>query len=117
VTGPRIFSTPAELEKIKSIIRNYARLPFAVDTVPGSLMEGTLADIRKAEVLKTYDFVDVLQRAEGCGWQVKSTKGDRAESACSLGDPKTSLASGRSGMRRTRALSFPCRFVSSHERL
>jgi hypothetical protein len=74
VSKARIFSTPAELEKIKAIVCNYARLPFAVDTVPGSLMEGTLASIRKAEVLKTYDFVDVVHQAERCGWQVKSTK-------------------------------------------
>jgi len=74
VSSARIFSTPVELKKIKAIICNYARLPFAVDTVPGLLMEGTLANVRNAEVLKTYDFVDVVQRAEACGWQVKSTK-------------------------------------------
>ena len=37
-------------------------------------MENTLAFVRGAEVLNTYDFVDVIDRQSHLGWQVKSTK-------------------------------------------
>lgn len=37
-------------------------------------MEGALAYVRGASVLRTYDFVDVVKRDSRCGWQVKSTK-------------------------------------------
>lgn len=39
-------------------------------------MEGELAYVRGADVLKTYDFVDVIKPAAKIGWQVKSTKSD-----------------------------------------
>jgi hypothetical protein len=52
----------------------YGRLPFTGDTIPGAVMEGVLAHIREGKVLKTYDFVDVIQQNERVGWQVKSTK-------------------------------------------
>ena len=34
----------------------------------------SLAHVRGASVLRTYDFVDVVKRDSRCGWQVKSTK-------------------------------------------
>lgn len=37
-------------------------------------MEAVLANVRGADVLKTYDFVDVVDRKKRVGWQVKSTK-------------------------------------------
>ena len=37
-------------------------------------METLLAHIRGAKVLNTYDFVDVIHKEAGIGWQVKSTK-------------------------------------------
>jgi hypothetical protein len=69
-----IFSTPDELKRIQRILYKYARLPFYEGTVPGAIMEGVLASVRSAEVLSTYDFIDVIQRNSHCGWQVKSTK-------------------------------------------
>jgi len=36
-------------------------------------MERVFAHVRKAEVLRTYDFVDIIDRQKKIGWQVKST--------------------------------------------
>ncbi|MFQ5852698.1 MAG: hypothetical protein ACE5JU_19230 [Candidatus Binatia bacterium] len=68
------FSTPQQLEQIRIILSRYVRLPFSGDTIPGAVMEAVLAHVRGAERLNTYDFVDVVNRDEHCGWQVKSTK-------------------------------------------
>ena len=38
------------------------------------MLEEALANVRSGEVLHTYDFVDVVNREEACGWQVKSTR-------------------------------------------
>ncbi|QQG36721.1 MAG: hypothetical protein HYS17_02800 [Micavibrio aeruginosavorus] len=69
-----IFSTPQELAKIKAILSKYTMLPFSGDTIPGAVMESVLGNVRNAQVLNTYDFVDVVSSATKCGWQVKSTK-------------------------------------------
>lgn len=69
-----ILSSPEQLGRIKSILHKYASLPFSPDTIPGAVMEAVLANVRDAEVLKTYDFVDVVDRKNRVGWQVKSTK-------------------------------------------
>ncbi|MGA8765300.1 MAG: hypothetical protein WB562_20700, partial [Candidatus Sulfotelmatobacter sp.] len=55
------------------ILKNYIRLPFSPINIPGAVMEGVLGHVRKGEVLRTYDFVDVVDRKAGLGWQVKST--------------------------------------------
>jgi hypothetical protein len=68
-----VFSTREELATIAKILSNYARLPFSSINIPGAVMEGVLGHVRKAEVLRTYDFVDVIDRISGIGWQVKST--------------------------------------------
>lgn len=68
-----IYSKPDELERIGEILRIYARLPFSRATIPGSVMEGTLALIRGATVLPTYDFVDVVDPTKRIGWQIKAT--------------------------------------------
>src|ERR1700686_4422516 len=68
-----IFSTRDELVTIARILQNYARLPFSPNNIPGSVMEGALGHVRQGEVLRTYDFVDVVNRESGLGWQVKST--------------------------------------------
>lgn len=39
-------------------------------------MESILAHVRGGTVLNTYDFVDVIRRDMGIGWQVKSTKAE-----------------------------------------
>lgn len=69
-----LFSSQVQLVEIEKILRNYIRLPFSDKTIPGAVMEAVLAHVRGARVLKTYDFVDVVQTAEKIGWQVKSTK-------------------------------------------
>ena len=55
-----IFSTPEQLTRLADILSKYIRLPFSEDTIPGAVLEGTLAHVRNAIVLKTYDFVDVV---------------------------------------------------------
>jgi hypothetical protein len=68
-----IFSTSKQLAMIAHILQNYVRLPFSSINIPGAVMEGVLGHIRQAAVLRTYDFVDVVDRDAGLGWQVKST--------------------------------------------
>lgn len=69
-----VFSTPLELEALVDLLIKYMRLPFFRDKVPGAILEGALAHVRGADVLDNYDFVDVVNRDAGTGWQVKSTK-------------------------------------------
>ena len=69
-----IFSTSEDLQKIRESLHTFARLPFAGNSIPGAVMEHVLAVIRGASVLNTYDFVDVINRMDSIGWQVKSTK-------------------------------------------
>ena len=69
-----IYSTPEQLETLVGLLRKYSRLPFSQDTIPGAVMESALAYVQQAEVLNTYDFVDVIKPEEQIGWQVKSTK-------------------------------------------
>lgn len=70
-----LYSTPKQLEQIKSILSLYTRLPFSPGVIPGGTMENVLAHVRDAQVLNTYDFVDVIKADQGIGWQIKSTKG------------------------------------------
>ena len=74
MSASAIFSSPEELTHLANILSKYIRLPFSEDTIPGAVLEGTLAHTRKAKVLKTYDFVDVVKKDSRIGWQVKSTK-------------------------------------------
>ena len=74
ISSPSIFSTTADLQKIRESLHTFTRLPFAGNSIPGAVMEHVLAVIRGASVLNTYDFVDVVNRTDSIGWQVKSTK-------------------------------------------
>lgn len=69
-----IFSTADELGKIIKTLSKYIRLPFSGETIPGAVMEAVLASVKNAEVLNTYDFVDVIDVESKVGWQVKATK-------------------------------------------
>jgi hypothetical protein len=71
-----IFSTPEQLTEIQKVLSAYIRLPFSAETIPGSMMEETLAHVRGGQVLHSYDFVDVIKKETGIGWQVKATKAD-----------------------------------------
>jgi len=71
-----LLATPQQLQRIRDLVFNYLRLPLDTSNVPGSLMEANLKEARgvDTEVLRTYDFVDMISRSEKIGWQVKSTK-------------------------------------------
>jgi hypothetical protein len=69
----RLFSDTHQLSEIAKLIENYGRLPFSPISVPGGVLEGVFGYIRRAEVLRTYDFVDVIDRKARLGWQIKST--------------------------------------------
>lgn len=69
-----VFSTTKELNSIQNVLSKYARLPFFDNAIPGAIMEAVLAYVRDAEVLNTYDFIDVVKPTSAIGWQVKSTK-------------------------------------------
>ena len=69
-----LYSSDAQLDRIRAILQTYARLPFAETSIPGRIMESVLSVVREGEVLPTYDFVDVIRKDIGCGWQVKSTR-------------------------------------------
>ena len=69
-----VFSSRMQLQTIGEILFRYARLPFSSDIFPGTVIEAVIAHVHSGEILKTYDFVDVIKREQHCGWQVKSTK-------------------------------------------
>ena len=69
-----MFSPNAQLSRIRNVLSEYTRLPFSNETIPGAVMEGVLAEMRGGDVLKTYDFVDVIKPSEKAGWQLKSTR-------------------------------------------
>lgn len=69
-----IYSTSAQLARLERVLFTCLRLPFSQGVIPGRVLEEALANVRSAEVLYTYDFVDVVCREEACGWQVKSTR-------------------------------------------
>jgi hypothetical protein len=71
-----LFTSAEQKRAIAAALFTYLRLPFAEHTVPGAIMESLLAHVRGGKVLGTYDFVDVVLKAEKLGWQVKSTKSD-----------------------------------------
>lgn len=69
-----MFSTNSEKKEIEKILTSYLKLPFSPRKIPGDVMENAFAYSRGDEVLNTYDFVDVINRENKTGWQVKSTK-------------------------------------------
>lgn len=69
-----IFSSQAELTRLARIIQCCCRLPVSNDAVPGAFLETVLAHVREAEVVPTYDYVDVVDKKSGVGWSIKSTK-------------------------------------------
>jgi hypothetical protein len=60
-------------EKITNYFQAFLKLPWADESIPGSIVEQIIALTHEAQVLNTYDFVDVYIPG-GVGWQVKSTK-------------------------------------------
>jgi hypothetical protein len=69
-----VFSTRAQLEQIARYVQAYVRMPFFDnDAIAGNALEKIIAIVRDAQVLRTYDYVDVVKVGD-IGWQVKSTK-------------------------------------------
>lgn len=73
MTKNDLFSTADDLDRIQKILTALLKLPLTEHTISGDLMERVFAHVRGAEVLRTYDFVDVIDREKKIGWQVKST--------------------------------------------
>lgn len=73
MTKNDLFSSADDLDRIQKILTALLRLPLTEHTISGDLMERVFAHVRSAEVLRTYDFVDVIDRQKKIGWQVKST--------------------------------------------
>lgn len=73
-----LYSTSAQLQEVSDLVRNFLRLPFGFRSVPGNLLEALVEVTRGSgtERLRTYDFVDVINRSERIGWQVKSLDAD-----------------------------------------
>lgn len=71
--GGSIFSTAEEMDSMTDALCGFLKLPWSTNSIPGSVVEEVLAQFREAETLRTYDFVDVIDRKNGLGWQVKST--------------------------------------------
>jgi len=69
-----VFSNPSELKEISRTLYNYLRLPVSQETIPGDFLEAAIAFVRNSERLNTYDYIDVLDRANAVGWSIKSTK-------------------------------------------
>ena len=42
--------------------------------IPGAFLEGVLSHVKQAERLNTYDYIDIVDRANRVGWSIKSTK-------------------------------------------
>ena len=73
-----LYSTPTQLLELSDLVRNFLRLPFGFRSVPGNLLEALVEVTRGSgtERLRTYDFVDVINRSEKIGWQIKSLDAD-----------------------------------------
>lgn len=70
----RVYSSPAELDKIVQLLERLLMLPVLPGRIPGALLEAAFAHVRRAEPKSTYDFVDVVDAANRTGWQIKSAK-------------------------------------------
>lgn len=73
MTKNDLFSDEKDLDRIQKILTALLKLPLTDHTISGDLMERVFAHVRGAEVLRTYDFVDIIDRTKRIGWQVKST--------------------------------------------
>lgn len=69
-----VYSDTMSLQQLRDALSKYLSRPFFAHMVPGQILENSLAEIRHGTVLKTYDFVDVINHNSNCGWQAKSTK-------------------------------------------
>jgi hypothetical protein len=62
-------------EKLQSYFSSFLSLPWTEDSIPGNIVEEIVGLTYAGEILKTYDYVDVIEQKNiKRGWQVKSTK-------------------------------------------
>jgi hypothetical protein len=62
-------------QNLEKYFKSFLSLPWTADSIPGNIVEKIIALTYQAEVLNTYDFVDVVDQINlRRGWQVKSTK-------------------------------------------
>jgi hypothetical protein len=69
-----VYSTTEQLRRIADIIECCCRLPVSNDAIPGAFLETVFAHVRNADVLATYDYIDVVDKTHNIGWSIKSTK-------------------------------------------
>lgn len=70
---PYPLSHTTQLQDIKKMARAFLLLP-TERSLPGHIVETIVANVHNAEVLGTYDFIDVVDHTRQIGWQIKSTK-------------------------------------------
>ena len=64
-----------EKKKLEKYFKSFLSLPWTEDSIPGDIVEEIIALTYQSKVLKTYDYVDVIDQTNlKRGWQVKSTK-------------------------------------------
>ena len=73
-----LFSTPQQLARLQQVLFMCLRLPFSHGAIPGRVLEEAFAHVRLGKVLHTYDFVDVVNTDEKCGWAAKVHPGIHA---------------------------------------
>jgi len=65
----------SEKQNIEKYFKSFLLLPWTNDSIPGNIVEEIISLTYQARVLKTYDYVDVIdQKNLQRGWQVKSTQ-------------------------------------------
>lgn len=103
---PLLFSSSAELEKIRDIVFAFARLPFAKSGIPGAVLETVLAEVRKGKIITKRHFVDVVAEGGDIGWQVKSTSGNSplTWNRARIADQEDLIAESRAGTAGCQAL-------------
>ncbi len=101
-----LFSSPEQLQSIATILTGYLKLPYSGDSIPGAVVENVVATVRKGDVLNTYDFVDVVNKADKIGWQVKSTKATTPVTwkRAKIADADSLIAESRISAEGTQAL-------------
>jgi hypothetical protein len=101
-----LFSTREQLQNIATILSGYLKLPFSGESIPGAVVESVIAIVRNGDVLNTYDFVDVINKSDKLGWQVKSTKAATTVTwkRAKIADADRLITESRSGTEGTQAL-------------
>lgn len=101
-----LYSSDAQLGQLSALIRGYLRLPFSEGLLPGRYIESAVALVKQGKVLRTYDFVDVVNEDSGVGWQVKCTQ-DKTPVTCKrakIPNASTLIEESRKSVAKTQSL-------------